>query len=71
MTGTLSVLGHLALTLFDSGSTHSFISTIFVSQAKFVLEPLLHGFSVGTPAGVNMIAAYRVKDSHVLISGVK
>ena len=51
VTGTLSVFGHLALTLFDSGSTHSFISTVFVSQAKFVLEPLLHGFSVGTPAG--------------------
>lgn len=29
VTGTLSVLGHLALTLFDSGSTHSFISTVF------------------------------------------
>ncbi|XP_022932193.1 uncharacterized protein LOC111438512 [Cucurbita moschata] len=57
MTGTLNVLGHLDLTLFDSGSTHSFISTIFVSQAKFVLEPLLHGFSVGTLAGVDMIAA--------------
>jgi len=31
----------------------------------------LHGFSVGTPTGMNMIAAYRVKDSHVLVSGVK
>ena len=29
VTGTLSVLGHLALTLFDSGSMHSFISTVF------------------------------------------
>ena len=36
-----------------------------------MLEPLLHGFSVGTPAGVDMIAAHRVKYSHVLVSGVK
>ena len=42
VTGTLSVLGHLALTLFDSGSTHSFISTVFVSQTKIGLKPLLH-----------------------------
>ena len=67
MTGTLSILGHLALTLFDSGSTHSFISTIFITQEKFVLESLLHGFSVGTLAGVDMIATYRVKDNHVLV----
>ena len=38
VTGTLSVLGYLALTLFDSRSTHSFISVVFVSQAKFVLK---------------------------------
>ena len=70
MTGTLSILGHFALTLFDSGSTHSFISTNFVSQAGIVLEPLLHDCLVGTPAGVDMVSAYRVKDGHVVISGV-
>ena len=55
------------LTLFDSGSTHSFISTIFVNQAKFVLEPLLHEVSVSTPVGVNLIAAYRLKDDQVIV----
>lgn len=31
VTGTLFVLGYLALTLFDSGSTDSFLSVVFVS----------------------------------------
>ena len=55
VTGTLFILGHLALALFDLRSTHSFISTVFVSQTKFVLESLLHEFSIGTFSGVNMI----------------
>ena len=70
VTSTLSVLGHFALTLFDSRSTHSFISTTFVSQAKIVLEPLLHDFLVGTPAGVDMVAAYRVRNGQIVVSGV-
>lgn len=57
VTGTLSVLDHFALTLFDSGSTHSFISTAFVSQAKIVLEPLSHNFLVGTLPSVDMVTA--------------
>ena len=35
-----------------------------------MLEPLLHDFLVGTPTGVDMIAAYRVKNGHVIVSGV-
>ena len=48
VTGTLFIPGHLALTLFNSRSMHSFIYVVFVSQAKFVLEPLLHECSVTT-----------------------
>ena len=70
MTGTLSVFGHFTLTLFDLGSTHSFISTDFVSQARIVLEPLLHDFLVGTPTGVDMVAAYKVRNGHIVVSGV-
>ena len=70
VTGTLFVLGHFTLTLFDSGFTHSFISTDFVSQARIVLEPLLHDFLVGTPTRVDMVAAYRVRNGHLVVSGV-
>ena len=65
--GTLSILGHFAFTLFDSGSTHSFISMPFVVQAGFELEPLLHEMSVSTPAGVDLVSRDRVKDGQVII----
>ena len=58
------------LTLFDSRSTQSFIYTVFVSQAKFVLEPLLHEVSVCTTVGVNLIAAYMVKDDQMIVLGI-
>ena len=70
MTGTLFVLGHFALILFDSGSTHLFISIAFVSQAKIVLEPLLHDFLVATLPGVDIVAAYRVRNGRIIVSGV-
>ena len=67
VTGTLSVLGDLAFTLFDSGSTHSFISMPFVLQAGFELEPLLHKMFVSTPLGVDLVSRHRVKDDQVII----
>ena len=51
VTGTLSILEHYALTLFDSGSTHSFISMPFVSQTGFTVKPLLHVLFVSTQQG--------------------
>ena len=54
VTGMLSILGHFALTLFDSVSTHSFVSFAFVSQAGFVVEHLMHVLSVGTLAEVDL-----------------
>ncbi|KAL0536617.1 hypothetical protein IC582_025574 [Cucumis melo] len=38
VTGTLPVLGHYALVLFDSGSSHSFISSAFVSHARLEVK---------------------------------
>ena len=37
---TLPVFGYLAFTLFDSSSTHSFISVGFAEQALLCLKPL-------------------------------
>ena len=69
VTGTLSILGHFALTLFNSSSTHSFVSLPFVSQARFVVEPLMHVLSVGTLEGVDLVTKNRVKDGQVVIAG--
>ncbi|KAA0059780.1 ty3-gypsy retrotransposon protein [Cucumis melo var. makuwa] len=51
VTGTLPVLRHYALVLFDSGSSHSFISFAFVFHARLEIEPLHHVLSVSTPSG--------------------
>ncbi|XP_050945183.1 uncharacterized protein LOC103502459 [Cucumis melo] len=51
--GTLPLLGHYALVLFDSGSSHSF-SSVFVSHACSEVEPLEHVLSVSTPSEESM-----------------
>ncbi|KAL0539660.1 hypothetical protein IC582_023876 [Cucumis melo] len=69
VTGTLPVLGHYALVLFDSGSSHSFISSAFVSHARLEVEPLHHVLSVSTPFGECMLSKEKVKACQIEISG--
>ncbi|KAA0050197.1 pol protein [Cucumis melo var. makuwa] len=51
VTGTLSILGHYTLVLFDSGSSHSFISSVFVQHVGLEVEPLGSVLSVSIPFG--------------------
>ncbi|KAL0537454.1 hypothetical protein IC582_026432 [Cucumis melo] len=69
VTGTLPVLGHYALVLFDSGSSHSFISSTFVLHARLEVEPLHHVLSVSTPSGGCMLSKERVKACQIEIAG--
>ncbi|KAL0540282.1 hypothetical protein IC582_024516 [Cucumis melo] len=69
VTGTLPVLGHYALVLFDSGSSHSFISSAFVSHARLEVEPLHHVLSVSTPSGECMLSREKVKACQIQIAG--
>ncbi|KAL0541162.1 hypothetical protein IC582_021201 [Cucumis melo] len=69
VTGTLPVLGHYALVLFDSGSSHSFISSAFVSHARLEVEPLHHVLSVFTPSGECMLSKEKVKACQIEIAG--
>ncbi|KAL4016296.1 hypothetical protein IC575_023944 [Cucumis melo] len=66
---TLPVLGHYALVLFDSGSSHSFISSAFVSHARLEVEPLHHVLSVSTPSGECMLSKEKVKACQIEIAG--
>ncbi|KAA0050673.1 pol protein [Cucumis melo var. makuwa] len=68
VTGTLPVLGHYSLVLFDSGSSHSFISSTFVLQARLEVEPLHHVLSVSTPSGECMLSKEKVKACQIEIA---
>ncbi|KAL4022968.1 hypothetical protein IC575_016714 [Cucumis melo] len=67
--GTLPVLGHYALVLFDSGSSHSFISSAFVLHARLEVEPLHHVLSVSTPSGECMLSKEKVKACQIKTTG--
>ncbi|KAL0549087.1 hypothetical protein IC582_013567 [Cucumis melo] len=69
VTGTLPVLGHYVLVLFDSGSSHSFISSAFVLHARLEVEPLHHVLSVSTPSGECMLSKEKVKACQIEIAG--
>ncbi|KAA0057668.1 pol protein [Cucumis melo var. makuwa] len=69
VTGTLPVLGHYALVLFDSGSSHSFIASAFVLHARLEVEPLHHVLSVSTPSGECMLSKEKVKACQIEIAG--
>ncbi|KAA0033088.1 gag protease polyprotein [Cucumis melo var. makuwa] len=67
--GTLPVLGHYALVLFDSGLSHSFISSAFVLHARLEVESLHHVLSVSTPSGECMLSKEKVKACQIEIAG--
>ncbi|KAL0544922.1 hypothetical protein IC582_020052 [Cucumis melo] len=69
VTGTLPVLGHYALVLFDSGSSHSFISSAFMLHARLEVEPLHHILTVSTPSGECMLSKEKVKACQIEIVG--
>ena len=55
------MLGHYALALFDSGSSHSFISSIFVTHACLEVEPLGYVLSMSAPSGEIMLSKEKIK----------
>ena len=69
VTGTLPIFGHLAFVLFDSGSTHSFVSEEFIDLALLEKEPLEIILSVSTPAHELLMATHRVKEDSVTVRG--
>ncbi|KAL0534634.1 hypothetical protein IC582_028925 [Cucumis melo] len=65
VTGTLPILGHFAFVLFDSGSSHSFISSVFVRQMCLEVEPLGSILFVSTPSGEVMLSKDKIKACQV------
>ncbi|TYJ95556.1 ty3-gypsy retrotransposon protein [Cucumis melo var. makuwa] len=61
VTGTLPILGHYAFVLFNSGSSHSFISSVFVQYVGLEVEPLGSVLSVSTPFGEVLLSKEKIK----------
>ncbi|XP_038896728.1 uncharacterized protein LOC120084986 [Benincasa hispida] len=59
--GTLPILGHHALVLFDSESSRSFILSIFDKHAMLELELLCYVLSVSTPSREIILAKEKIK----------
>ncbi|KAA0041470.1 ty3-gypsy retrotransposon protein [Cucumis melo var. makuwa] len=66
--GTLLILGHYAFVLFDSGSSHSFISSVFVQHVGLKVEPLNGVLSVSTPSGEVLLSKEKIKACRVEIA---
>ncbi|TYK03198.1 DNA/RNA polymerases superfamily protein [Cucumis melo var. makuwa] len=61
VTGTLPILRHYAFVLFDFGSSHSFISSVFVQHVGLEVELLGSVLSVSTPSGENLLSKEKIK----------
>ncbi|KAA0056439.1 gag protease polyprotein [Cucumis melo var. makuwa] len=68
VTGTLPILGHYAFVLFDSRSSHSFISSVFVQYVGLEVEPLGSVLSVSTPSGEVLLSKEKIKACRVEIA---
>ena len=62
------MLRHYALVLFDSSSSHSFISSVFISHACLEAEPLGHVLSMSTPSRESMLSKERIKECQIKIA---
>jgi hypothetical protein len=51
VTGTIPLFGSIACVLFDSGATHSFISSSYVKLCRLSTESLEQNICVATPTG--------------------
>ncbi|KAA0033195.1 gag protease polyprotein [Cucumis melo var. makuwa] len=67
VTDMLPILGHFAFVLFDSGSSHSFISSNFVWQMCLEVKLLGSILSVSTSSGEVMLSKDKIKACEVEI----
>jgi hypothetical protein len=58
MTGIFSVLDYPAIILFDSGASHSFISTKFSAKCQLPFHHTNGGITISTPGG--RVATYQI-----------
>ena len=55
VTGTVLILGFEALILFNSGTTHSFVSIMFVNLSRLVVRTLKSGLATTSSVGETVV----------------
>ncbi|XP_056165622.1 uncharacterized protein LOC130137713 [Syzygium oleosum] len=69
--GNISIALQCAYALFDSGATHSFVSTEFVKKLDVLPEPLEYELRVNTPTGDFLVADHVFKGCVLQINNVE
>ncbi|XP_074347643.1 uncharacterized protein LOC141686508 [Apium graveolens] len=67
ISGSLSVGNGNAIVLFDTGATHSFVSTSYSKHLDIAYTALISDFSVGTPMGVTILVNSQYLDCVVKV----
>ncbi|OMO58913.1 reverse transcriptase [Corchorus capsularis] len=70
VTGMVLVSSVYALTLFDTGASHLFVSPAFVEKLGVIVEPLDFEFVIDTPTGGDVLVNQVCKSCIVVIEGV-
>ena len=66
--GMLPILGHFAFMLFDSESSHSFISLVFVQHMCLEVEPSSSILSVSTSSEEVILSKEKIKACQVEVA---
>jgi hypothetical protein len=69
VTGTIPLFGRLACVLFDSGATHSFISSTYVKLCNMNTKPLKQNIRVSNPVGDTVTCVKYVENCPIVIAG--
>ena len=69
MTGTLSISGSSYYVLFDTGASHSFITSYFVEHSEIVLHPLDKLLEASLSLGSKILTNLGVKGCVISIDG--
>ncbi|XP_059441889.1 uncharacterized protein LOC132174214 [Corylus avellana] len=69
VTGTIPLYGKLACVLFDSGATHSFISSTYLKLCNLSTRSLERNISVSTPIGSAVTCRKCVENCPILVGG--
>ncbi|KAA0055470.1 DNA/RNA polymerases superfamily protein [Cucumis melo var. makuwa] len=70
ITGTILICNVPARVLLDSGATHSFVSSMFLTKLNRMLEPLSEELVICTPVGDVLLVSEVLRDCEVVVEGL-